>query len=218
MLTLKHPTDFYKHFGTIAPEVNQNQEPLPMSDEEIDKIQLTRWRNGAEAVDVPPSVRTVLRYDRNFTLWGGQPLLASLFRSEAPVVPSATIDEPLRWTLGPMFDGLPEDVPVWTSSHPMPGLHRITHGGDQWVYLYIGEPDELGEYPIARYDTQPEVWISNGSFIDYVVSAMLYFKASFDITYCMDTQAAQAQARNVVYTQQEWWDTNPQLKAYMDAF
>lgn len=218
MITLTKPTDFYHHFEEIAPLVNQNSTPAPMTDEEISRIRLTRWRNGTEQVDLPQSVRTILRYDKHFTLWGGQPLLASLFREEASPVPSYTIDEAIRWTMGPMFSALDDSVPVWTSEHPMPGLHRITHGGDQWVYLYLGEPDELGEYPVARYDTQPEVWISDGSFIEYTISAMQYYKAPFDITYCMDTRAAEAQARNHHFSQKEWWDPNPELEAYMNSF
>jgi hypothetical protein len=39
----------------------------------------------------------------------------------------------------------------------------------QNLFLYMGVPDDKGEYPLARFDDQPELWVSEASLVHYVV-------------------------------------------------
>jgi hypothetical protein len=216
-IVLKSIEEFHARFSDIAAAVRQYQgittKPVPMSDEEIAKLRLPSLRGAASpTVPVPRSVRTILRTDRNFCLWeGAAPLLAAM----KPVNVEKLVRRALRGEdtgLGPLAR-LPATVPVWTDAPDMPACIKLSSPGDQALLLYMGVPDADGEYPVARFDDQPELWISNASLVHYVLDA------AKDVVSCkIDHVKAKkdAQKRNARY--REGWSEHPTLKAALAKF
>jgi len=66
---------------------------------------------------------------------------------------------------------LPASKSVWNDDPTLPACIALSNPGVQRVFLYMGTPDEDGEYPVARADDQPENWISAASLVDHILEA-----------------------------------------------
>ncbi|QSQ13727.1 DUF5066 family protein [Myxococcus landrumensis] len=214
--------DFYARFADIADALRQEggvrapKKPLPEAD--IDKLRLSMTRHGkSEGVPVPESVKTILRYDCDFSLFkDAQPLLAPLLRAKG-VVPSADVEKLVRAavkqddTMGlRALAKLPKDVPVWNSAADLPACIELASPGDQKLFLYVGEgtADEHGEYPMARFDDQPELWVSEASLIHYVLEQA---RSVVHCTLNFAKPLKAAKKRNAKH--REGWGEHPEVTA-----
>jgi hypothetical protein len=216
-ITIASIDDFHTRFADIAAAIRKKrgitQKPTPMSDAAIAKLHLPTSRRSAKpTVPVPKSVRTILRTDKNFCLWkNATPLLAAM----KPVDVEKLVRKALRGEdtgLGPLAR-LPASVPVWTEAPQMPACIWLANAGDQELFLYMGVADADGEYPVARFDDQPELWISDASLVHYILGA------AKDVVRCkIDLEKAKkaAQKRNARY--REGWSAHPKVRAVLAKF
>jgi len=210
VIEIKTPGDFHVKFAEIAiglRKIHGAKRVLkPLAASTLDKIRLSK-RRGDESVTVslPESVKTILRYDRNFALWhDGLPLLRALIGSKR-VIASANIDRLVRtdrWTpYAKAFQKLPKAVAVWNDEPNLPAcipLHSNPKG-EQLLFIYIGEHDASGEYPIARYQAEPELWVSEASLIHLIVSEAMNSGLRINLGCDFDKLLAKAQKRNARY-------------------
>ncbi len=181
-IVVEKPADFHARFPAIAEALRADlgikSKKQPMSDAEIAKIRIATKRHGVEeSVELPESAKTILRYDRNFTVFeGATPLFEPLLRERKAPVPSVDVEKLVRAALKHddttglrALAKLPKEVPVWNDADDLPACIRLASPGDQELFLYTGVPDAHGELPIARFDDQPELWISAASLIHYVL-------------------------------------------------
>jgi hypothetical protein len=181
-IVVKKPADFHTQFPAIAEalraELGITSEPRPLSDAEIATIRIATKRHGGdESVELPESAKTILRHDRNFTLFeGATPLFEPLLRRREAPVPSVDVEQLVRAALKHddttglrALAKLPKDVPVWNDADDLPACIELASPGDQKLFLYTSAPDAHGEYPVARFDDQPELWISAASLVHYVL-------------------------------------------------
>ena len=123
-------------------------------------------------------------------------------------VHSARISDELFW----MFEGadLKGQKLLWNDVEEMPALIELAASGDQRVYLYMGEKYNE-EYPIARFDNEPCVWLTEASLLNHLLSCFDRDELSKDQKiagfFNKDTQAelTEAQKRNEAFTKKEWW-------------
>lgn len=181
-IVVEELADFHAQFPAIAEALRADlgitRKRRPLSEAEIAKIRIATKRHGAgESAPLPESAKTILRYDRNFTLFeGAEPLFEPLLRERQKQVPSVDVEKLVRVALKHddttglrALAKLPKDVPVWNDADDLPACIELASPGDQALFVYTGAPDAHGEYPIARFDDQPEVWISAASLIHYVL-------------------------------------------------
>lgn len=159
--------DFHAKFAQIADAVRAHEKietpRKPMTDTEIEALRLPTLRRGTSPlVPVPPSLATILRYDRDFRLFAGA---LPLFTPGKPTDIDKLVRRDLRIKL-------PANKPVWNDDPKLPACIGLSNPGDQRVFLYMGTPDESGEYPVARYDDQPEIWLSAASLAHHVLDAL----------------------------------------------
>lgn len=223
-IVLQGPADFHAQFPAIAAAVRKSlgisRKPKPLSEAAIDKLRIATNRHGdTKWAPLPESVKTILRHDRNFTLFeDGAPLLEPLWTSSKKV-PSVNVEKLVRRAV--KHDDstglralwrLPKDVPVWNDAADLPACIGLSSPGDQALFLYVGVPDASGEYPLARFDDQPELWISNASLIHFVL------ELAKDVVHCTSTFArplAAAKKRNAKY--REGWSKHPDVQAVLET-
>jgi hypothetical protein len=121
------------------------------------------------------------------------------------VVPSFDIDRLVRtdkWTpYAKAFRKLPDGVPVWNDDPDLPAcipLHSNPRG-EQLLFLYVGKPDEAGEYPIARYESQPELWVAEASLIHLIVREATNAGVSIECAFDFEKLEKKATQRNAIY-------------------
>lgn len=181
-IVVRTPADFHAQFQAIADALRRklgiSRKKQPMSDSEIAKIRIeTKRHSESKSIELPKSAKTILRYDRNFVLFkNATPLLQPLL-VKMKVVPSVNVEKLVR-TAAKLDDStgirelsrLPKEIPLWNTDADLPACIELASPGDQMLLLYMGEPDANGEYPIARFDNQPELWISEASLIQVVLT------------------------------------------------
>lgn len=220
-IVVKKPADFHARFSAIAEALRAalgiTSKKQPLSDAEIAKIRIATKRYGSdESVELPESAKTILRYDRNFTLFAGaMPLFEPLLRERKEPVPSVDVEKLVRAALRHddttglrALAKLPKDVPVWNSADDLPACIKLASPGDQELFLYTGAPDAHGEYPIARFDDQPELWISSASLMHYVLEEA---KTVVHCTIDFASLLKAAKKRNAKH--KETFSTHPQVTA-----
>ncbi|MBJ6761782.1 DUF5066 family protein [Myxococcaceae bacterium JPH2] len=220
-IVVKKPADFHAQFSAIAEalraELGITSKKQPLSAAEIAKIRIATKRDGrGESVELPESAKTILRYDRNFTLFAGAlPLFEPLLRERKAPVSSVDVEKLVRAAVKHddttglrALAKLPKDVPVWNSADDLPACIKLASPGDQELFLYTGAPDAHGEYPIARFDDQPELWLSAASLIHYVLEEA---KAVVHCTIDFASLLKAAKKRNAKH--KETFSTHPQVTA-----
>ena len=221
VIELKRPSDFHEKFGEIARALQKThgskRAPKPLPEATIDQLRLPNRRVNGNSVKLPESAKTILRYDRNFALWEGDaPLLRAMIGAKR-AVRSANVDQLVRtdkWTpFAKAFKKLPARVPVWNDDPNLPAcipLHSNPKG-EQLIFLYVGEPDETGEYPIARYQAEPELWVEEASLIHLVVSEAVSAGVRITCAFDFDKLRNRARKRNAKYD--ERLSDHPLVKA-----
>lgn len=187
-IVISSTRDFHAKFNELADAIREDQKSSaprrPMTDAEMTELRLPTLRHGSSPlVAVPRSMATILKYDRDFRLFAGaQPLLSP----GKPVEIEKLVRKDFRIKLA-------ANKPVWNDDPTLPACIGLSNPGDQRVFLYMGTPDEEGEYPVARYDDQPEVWISAASLIHHVLEAA---DAFVHCTFEFKKKLASARKRN----------------------
>lgn len=95
----------------------------------------------------------------------------------------------------------------------MPACIALESPGDQEIFLYMGVPDANGEYPIVRFDDQPEMWISDASLVHYVLDAC---KAVVTCKIDLVKAKKAAQKRNARF--REGFSKHPKVTAILAKF
>lgn len=222
-IVLQKPADFHAQFPAIAAALRARlgitRKPQPLPAAQIEKIRIATKRDGdGESVALPESAKTILRYDRNFTLFkDATPLLEPLTKSSKKVVPSVDVEKLVRRAVKQddttglrALSRLPKDVPLWNDAADLPACVELASPGDQELFLYVGTPDANGEYPLARFDDQPELWISEASLIHLVL------EQAKDIVHCAFDFAPLVKAakkRNAKH--REGWSKHAAVKAIL---
>ena len=130
---------------------------------------------------------------------------------ENKIVHSATVSNELQQLFAGM--DLKGQKLLWNDTESMPALIELYSPGNQKVYLYIGEPHH-GEFPIARYDPEPCVWITEPSLIQYILSCSKTDGLSEDedikafLTKDTSTDLEEVKEKNKESTDKEWWHEN----------
>lgn len=213
--------DFHAQFPAIAEALRADlgitSKKRPLSDAKIAKIRIATKRHGeGESVELPESAKTILRYDRNFTLFeGATPLFEPLMHERKKLVPSVDVEKLVRTAVKHddttglrVLAKLPKKVPVWNDADDLPACIELASPGDQELFLYTGAPDAHGEYPIARFDDQPELWISAASLIHYVLEEA---KSVVHCTIDFASLLKAAKKRNAKH--EETFSTHPRVTA-----
>lgn len=224
-IVLHTPADFHAQFPAIAVALREvlgvKRKPQPMAEAEIEEIRVATRRHGDRGgVALPESAKTILRYDRNFTLFAGAPpLLGPLWTSSKKIIPSVDIEKLVRRAVKHddstglrALARLPKDVPRWNDAADLPACIALASPGDQELFLYIGAPDANGEYPLARFDDQPELWISEASLIHLVL------ERAKDVVHCSSdfgVLVKAAKKRNAKH--REGWSKHPDVQAVLEA-
>ena len=177
---------------------------------------IARFRNRTRpSCPLPESAKAILRYDRNFRLFGpGAPLLRPLLARPGQVVPSADIDrivrrEAFHERARSLFARLPAGVPVWNDDRALPACIELARPGDQRLFLYAGELDGEGEFPIARFDDEPCVWITEASLIHLVVDVAIESGVKIECSIDFEAQLKKAVRRHGKH--QERWSRDPRV-------
>jgi hypothetical protein len=216
---LSHPRDFPEWFPTVAERLYGQKPRRPLSKRELDRICLPRLRNReGQTVPLPPSLRAILAFDRDFVAWGDQPLCKPLLdrSGESGVVQGYRMEQVLRQAFPGMFESMPRHLPLWGPYSEMPALVELQGAvAGPREFLYIGVPDEDGEYPLASFDTEPSLSITRASLAHLVVETMHNAGAPVEGSVNFRQLTAEARNRNRRFEPKEWWDTNPQLVALM---
>jgi len=200
---------FAEQLPMLAADKDPGRPRQPMTEPELARIRLPRRRDDEGEAELPASVAAVLRYDQGFEL-GGVSLVGPLLEARGGDgrVRSATVDALLRrGTWRDALASVPEDVPLWNPDPALPALVPLGTAGPSPLFLYIGEPDEDGEYPLVRIDDQPEMWISDASVAHHVLE---------QLTGGAPGAAAalrRAKERNEDRIRAEWWNDHPVVRA-----
>ena len=219
---LDNPGDFPRWFPEVAGRLYAcaGRRPSPMSRRAIEQLRLPRVRSGRGEVALPPSLRAILAFDRDFVAWGSQPLCAKLLEGTGPGgrVDGTTMESVLRDAFPGMFRGLPPRVPIWVAHPEMPALVELTTAGSQRQFLYIAATDGDGEYPVASFDSEPTLWITRASVVHYVVEALHHNGVPVAGSVDFRQLAADSRNRNSRWEPKEWWDNNEQLQLFMNRY
>jgi tetratricopeptide (TPR) repeat protein len=232
VIRLRKPSDFHAKFQEIAGalcEIHGRKDARrPIPEAVLGKLRLARRRvtqgknaRSSEAVRLPESVKTILRHDRHFSLWKGtRPLLHGIVRavSGRSPVPSLDIDLLVRndkWSRLAALKKLPKHVPVWNDDTDLPACIPLPAPGEQLLFLYMGEADENGEYPIARYASEPELWVAEASLIDLVVNEAISAGVRIECAFEFEILQRKAKKRNAKHCEQ--LSDHPLVKAIVDG-
>ena len=154
---------------------NRNPTPKPMPVEEVDRLRVRKYRDpqNSETVALPESLKALLAYDCQLTSPHGQRVLESVLDAidEHGVLLSDSLDEDAYYMNGLDMIGLDfeELMPVWNDDPRLPALIRLSHPGDQQVFIYVTERDEQGEYPVVRFEgKENDLWLAESSLIEYL--------------------------------------------------
>jgi tetratricopeptide (TPR) repeat protein len=211
VIELARPRDFHEKFAEIAAALRKahgsKRAPKPLPPRQLDQIRLAtrrdrgKGKSKSKSVELPESVKTILRHDRSFALWDdGRPLFRALIGAKSVVV-STNIDRLVRtdrWSpYAKAFKKLPARVPVWNEDRSLPACIplRSSPGGEQLIFLYIGEPDDSGEYPIARYQ-EGELWVEESSLIHLIINEAMIKGIRFELGFDLDKLSAKASKRH----------------------
>lgn len=221
VITIRTPREFYEKIGEIGEALrlryNIRKAPAPLAKAKIDAIRIAKYRNRTTPTrPLPESAKAMLRYDRSFPLWGAEKrewILGPHLTKARGAVASLDIarivrSEGLRkMKAANALRKLPLTVPVWNDDATLPACVEIASPGDQRVFLYVGEPDADGELPVARFDPEPCVWITDASLIQLVVRDAI--EAGIKIRCSIDFDAALARAIRRNRQHEERWSRHP---------
>lgn len=222
-IVLEKLAEFHAQFPAIADALRESlritSKKQPLSDAEIDEIRLATKRSGdGGSVGLPESAKTILRYDRNFTLFeNATPLLAPLLKAAKKGATSVDVEKLVRSAVRQddstglrALSKLPKDVPLWNDAADLPACIELASPGDQELFLYMGVADADGEYPVARFDDQPELWISDASLVHYILDA------ANDVVECkIDLVKAKKAAQKRNARHREGWSAHPKVQAVL---
>ena len=159
----------------VVHKYNRNPTPKPMPVDEVDRLRVRKYRNpqNSETVALPESLKALLVYDCQLKSPHGQLVLEWVVDSidEHGVLLSDSLDEDAYYMNGLDMAGLDfeELMPVWNDDPRLPALIRISHAGDQQVFIYVTERDEQGEYPVVRFEgKENDLWLAESSLIEYL--------------------------------------------------
>lgn len=136
----------------VVKKHNRNPSPKPMLEDEVERLRVRKYRDpqNSETVALPDSLKALLAYDCQLKSPHGQLVLESVVDSidEHGVLLSDSLDEDAYYMNGLDMAGLDfeELTPIWNDDPRLPALIRISHSGDQQVFIYVTERDEQGEY------------------------------------------------------------------------
>lgn len=152
---------------------NRNKTLHPMPSEEVNRLRVRKYRDpkNEETTELPESLKALLAYDCNLTNTYGQNVFADVLDriDEHGVIHSDTPDIDAYY--GNYMDqggkSIEELAPIWENDPRLPALIRIIHPGDQGIFIYVTERDDVGEYPVARVEGF-EFWMAEASLIEYL--------------------------------------------------
>ncbi len=175
---------------------NDNDTPNPLPASDIDALRMQHWRDRTdELVALTQSLKLLLAYDRDLC-FGDRAFFSLLFaRRIGTVIGSPTMTQVCSedGMIGAGFE--PKGDFAWTDGPDMPALVEFPLGAHQRVFMYIGEPDGEGEYPIVRFDNQPELWLTRGCLHDAIVRKVAGSNG----------RQAAAEERNDRFLKREWF-------------
>lgn len=159
----------------VVHKYNRNPTPKPIPVDEVDRLRVRKYRDpqNSETVALPESLKALLAYDCQLKSPHGQLVLEWVVDSidEHGVLLSDSLDEDAYYMNGLDMAGLDfeELMPVWNDDPRLPALIRISHAGDQQVFIYVTERDEQGEYPVVRFEgKENDLWLAESSLIEYL--------------------------------------------------
>ncbi|EMY7925878.1 DUF5066 family protein [Klebsiella aerogenes] len=159
----------------VVKKHNRNPSPKPMPEDEVERLRVRKYRDpqNSETVALPDSLKALLAYDCQLKSPHGQLVLESVVDSidEHGVLLSDSLDEDAYYMNGLDMAGLDfeELTPIWNDDPRLPALIRISHSGDQQVFIYVTERDEQGEYPVVRFEgKENDLWLAESSLIEYL--------------------------------------------------
>ncbi|EIW9477109.1 MULTISPECIES: DUF5066 family protein [Klebsiella] len=159
----------------VVKKHNRNPSPKPMLEDEVERLRVRKYRDpqNSETVALPDSLKALLAYDCQLKSPHGQLVLESVVDSidEHGVLLSDSLDEDAYYMNGLDMAGLDfeELTPIWNDDPRLPALIRISHSGDQQVFIYVTERDEQGEYPVVRFEgKENDLWLAESSLIEYL--------------------------------------------------
>lgn len=159
----------------VVKKYNRNPTPKPMPEDEVERLRVRKYRDpqNSETVALPDSLKALLAYDCQLKGPSGQLVLEWVVDSidEHGILLSDSLDEDAYYMNRLDMAGLDfeELTPIWNDDPRLPALIRISHAGDQQVFIYVTERDEQGEYPVVRFEgKENEIWMGESSLIEYM--------------------------------------------------
>lgn len=159
----------------VVKKYNRNPTPKPMPEDEVERLRVRKYRDpqNSETVALPDSLKALLAYDCQLKGPSGQLVLEWVVDSidEHGILLSDSLDEDAYYMNGLDMAGLDfeELTPIWNDDPRLPALIRISHAGDQQVFIYVTERDEQGEYPVVRFEgKENDLWLAESSLIEYL--------------------------------------------------
>lgn len=144
-----------------------------MNEEDIDCLSFSKYRDfNGDVMPLPYSIKIMLSYDKDFMATNNIKLLGSLFDAldkNTGIIHSYNLDQYFQNS----FPGLEKFK--WSNFENAPAIIRINHGGDQLIFIYITEQDEVLEYPICRFDQSDfSFWMTGANFIHHMFDIAKY--------------------------------------------
>jgi tetratricopeptide (TPR) repeat protein len=201
--------DFYEKFASIAESFAAIKQKAtkrkPLSNGKVSSLTFALFRGERGDVPAPESLKSILRGDSQFSLWGNPKIFQTILRAmKAGCVPSQTVSQALLDSMQARDrKRMPPDVSLWNDGPSMPALIELDTNGGQRAYFYMAEPDEDGEYPIARFDDEPTVWIAHASLIHAVVEYAKSEGVCIECTIDFEAALEQAKKRNRRFEEKE---------------
>ncbi|MGG8276791.1 DUF5066 family protein [Klebsiella sp. 141198] len=159
----------------VVKKYNRNPTPKPMPEDEVERLRVRKYRDpqNSETMALPDSLKALLAYDCQLKGPSGQLVLEWVVDSidEHGILLSDSLDEDAYYMNGLDMAGLDfeELTPIWNDDPRLPALIRISHAGDQQVFIYVTERDEQGEYPVVRFEgKENDLWLAESSLIEYL--------------------------------------------------
>lgn len=141
--------------------------PSPMPEDEIANIKIAKDRGNRSFAPCPKDIAEILRFDRFFNpdLKAG----ADYSFTHDNTFQSLTIKEILNETMWACDDleGLNEA----DEDLDAPAIIGFFNQGDEWPLIYVTELNEIGCYPMFRYDydDMPEFYRSERCVMEYLI-------------------------------------------------